>query len=136
MKQKHFTFITLIIAIFCLWPQFKSPGQAGDHPAPATLEAKEEMIEKKLTASKETIYDEIERIKNLPPKTVIKNRVKTVYKYVPKVIFIDTCLAKMQPDTFLNLHQYDTTRAPMRLKKQNFFKSLFEKLFHPKKTNS
>ena len=79
MKQKTLPFIALIVAIFCLWPQYKSPGQAPDHPTPAALDAKAQQIEKKISSSKAAIYDEIERIKNLPPKVVTIVLVRLVF---------------------------------------------------------
>ena len=133
MKQKTLPFIALIVAIFCLWPQYKSPGQAPDHPTPAALDAKAQQIEKKIINSKAAIFSEIDRINNLPAKVVTKNSIRTVYKYVPKVIFIDTCLTQMGRDTFFNIEQSDTIPSNQKPKKQNIFQSLFKKIFHPKK---
>lgn len=136
MKKKHFALIIICIAIFTFWPQYKSPGQSGNHPAAATLDAKEKTLEKKINEGKEAVYDEINRIKNLPPKTVIKHSVRTIYRDVAHIIYIDTCIGRIAQDTFLNLNVYDTTHAPVQQKKLNFFQSLFRKIFHPKKQPS
>lgn len=137
MKQRTFLII-LALAIFSFWPQNKMPAQsqAPATAAPATPEAaalnvKEKKLEKKLTDGKEAILDEITRIKNLPPKVVTKNNVKTVYKDVPNYVYIDTCIGKMRADTFLNLTVYDTTHSSAApVKKLNFFQKIFGKIFH------
>lgn len=137
MKQR-IILIIIAAAIFSFWPQNKMPAQSQpsttDAPAAAqtaTLNAKEKKLEKKLTDGKETILDEITRIKNLPPKTVIKNNIKTVYKDVPHFVYIDTCMGKIRPDTFLSINVYDTIPpAVMPFKKANFFQKIFGKIFH------
>jgi len=137
MKRFKLPFAAIIAlsALFMVWPQHQSPAQQPDssHISPDILKPREEKVTEKLVDQNKIVTQEIERIKNSKPKVVVKNHVRTVYKEVPKVIFIDTCLPRMPENTYVEEPTDTIPYVAPAQKKQSFLNRIFKNIFH--KTN-